>query len=310
MTSLQIKYFIEVVKLGSITAAANEMYISQPTVSNQISALEKECGYKLLTRKQNGVELTEAGRIVYNCFIRIERDWITSHRDAARLASGSTDKLFIGYLNLLLSEQIQSCIREYRMNNSRLLLDMFCEDSAKLVSDLLTGDLDMALLFDSHIENIPEIDSAELMKSEYVIVMSPLHPLAKKQSVSPEELFECEFVFSHLNKYMIPNTEHKENPSTFGNLGSISKELGINPDNVKYQPNFESIFAQIEVNDGLTVVDEHVNLLWPERFVTISTGIYHGIVAAWRSSNQNAQLRPLIDYLEKNFRRYKRLLRR
>jgi hypothetical protein len=76
--------------------------------------------------------------------------------------------------------------------------------------------------------------------------------------------------------------------------------LGINPDLVQYRPNFESIFAQIEVNDGLTVVDEHVNLLWPGRFVTIPTGIYHGIIAAWKTGNNNIQLERLLAYLADN----------
>lgn len=61
----QIKYFITVVDSGSFTEAAEELYISQSAVSQQISALESELGVKLLRREKRKFELTEAGKYLY-----------------------------------------------------------------------------------------------------------------------------------------------------------------------------------------------------------------------------------------------------
>ncbi len=60
----QLAIFISVVNRGTITAASRALYISQPTVSVQIAALEKELGVTLFERQSRGISLTPAGRIL------------------------------------------------------------------------------------------------------------------------------------------------------------------------------------------------------------------------------------------------------
>lgn len=57
----QLTYFITVARTGNITKAANELYITQPSLSKQISNLERELGKKLLFRSKRGITLTEDG---------------------------------------------------------------------------------------------------------------------------------------------------------------------------------------------------------------------------------------------------------
>lgn len=59
-----LKYFHDVASMGSISKVANTCHISQPALSQQIQKLEDVLGYKLLTRSNKGVELTEAGQVV------------------------------------------------------------------------------------------------------------------------------------------------------------------------------------------------------------------------------------------------------
>lgn len=58
----QIRYFQSVVQLGSFTDAANEHFISQLAISQQIRALEAELGVVLLVRKKRSFTLTAAGK--------------------------------------------------------------------------------------------------------------------------------------------------------------------------------------------------------------------------------------------------------
>lgn len=60
-----LKYFVAVAENGSITAAANELHMSQPPLSTQIKLLEEELGARLFIRKPRNVELTDAGKIFY-----------------------------------------------------------------------------------------------------------------------------------------------------------------------------------------------------------------------------------------------------
>ncbi|MGL5348630.1 MAG: LysR family transcriptional regulator [Peptostreptococcaceae bacterium] len=60
-----LKYFYEVAELKSISKVSNNLHISQPALSHQLSKLEKDLGVKLFERSNKGVELTNKGKIMY-----------------------------------------------------------------------------------------------------------------------------------------------------------------------------------------------------------------------------------------------------
>ena len=61
----QLKYFQSVVRLGSFSAAAEENFISQSAISQQVQSLERELGFALLVRKNRSFSLTPAGEYFY-----------------------------------------------------------------------------------------------------------------------------------------------------------------------------------------------------------------------------------------------------
>ena len=63
MTIAQVKDFLAILEFGGFSAAADEMYISQSSLSKQIKALEAEIGLELFVRSNNKVSLTPAGEI-------------------------------------------------------------------------------------------------------------------------------------------------------------------------------------------------------------------------------------------------------
>lgn len=67
----QIKTFVEVAKLKSFSKAADSLFLTQPTVSNHIQALEKEFDTILINRLSKGLTLTRAGQILYSTSIEI-----------------------------------------------------------------------------------------------------------------------------------------------------------------------------------------------------------------------------------------------
>ncbi|MCY1224310.1 HTH-type transcriptional regulator CynR [compost metagenome] len=61
----QLKYFVRIVELGSVSRAAADLYTAQPALSQQIAKLEDELGVKLLARSARGVVATDAGEVFY-----------------------------------------------------------------------------------------------------------------------------------------------------------------------------------------------------------------------------------------------------
>ena len=75
MTLNQIQIFITTVKYKSISKASEALYISQPTLSRNITAMENELDVTLFLRKNNGVELTVAGELFYNTAVIIDQEY-------------------------------------------------------------------------------------------------------------------------------------------------------------------------------------------------------------------------------------------
>ena len=65
MNIRNLEYFIKVIDTNSFTKAAEELFISQSAISQQIKALEDELGFPLMIRNRKGFELTQAGKYLY-----------------------------------------------------------------------------------------------------------------------------------------------------------------------------------------------------------------------------------------------------
>ncbi|MBQ3076394.1 MAG: LysR family transcriptional regulator [Clostridia bacterium] len=75
MTVLQVLYLIEVAQSGSMSRAAEALFMSQPALSLQIRRLEEEVGCRLFERSSQGVRLTEEGRAFYEDALPVAQSW-------------------------------------------------------------------------------------------------------------------------------------------------------------------------------------------------------------------------------------------
>ena len=65
MNITQIKYFIEIAKCQSISEASRNLFVTQPTLSLALKKLENDLNQQLIYRTENGLKLTQAGKILY-----------------------------------------------------------------------------------------------------------------------------------------------------------------------------------------------------------------------------------------------------
>jgi DNA-binding MarR family transcriptional regulator len=77
----QLRAFVSVVKLGTLTRAAEALYLSQPTISLQLQALERELGAILMERRRRRINLTDAGEALYELARPLVEGWETLDRD-------------------------------------------------------------------------------------------------------------------------------------------------------------------------------------------------------------------------------------
>ena len=90
------KNFIMIADYGTLTQASEELHIVQSALSNQVKLLEKEYNASLFIRKSKGLELTEAGKILYPIAKQIAHCEETAHRDIDCLLNGVIGTVRIG----------------------------------------------------------------------------------------------------------------------------------------------------------------------------------------------------------------------
>ena len=93
MLLVHIEGFLEVARLNSVSRAAESLYVTQPTLTARLHALERELGEQLFVRARHGMRLTEAGRAFMPFAERAVRALREGRRAIDELESGSAGQL-------------------------------------------------------------------------------------------------------------------------------------------------------------------------------------------------------------------------
>jgi DNA-binding transcriptional LysR family regulator len=192
MEITQLEFFLKVVEEGSFSKAAERVYRTQPAVSLAIRRLEEEVGASLLDRSQKTPTLTDVGRVVYEYARRI-----IALRDQAREAVAEVRALKRGRVRIGANEStslylLPDLILEFRERHPNVLVEMFRHASQQLPREVIDRNLDFALMAFEPTDG--ELESFPVLKDELVLIMSPSHRLAGRESVSLEELGEESFL--------------------------------------------------------------------------------------------------------------------
>ena len=97
MTITQVQYVLEIARCGSLSRAAETLYISQPALSAQLRALERELNCAIFQRNAKGVVLTEAGKKFCAAAEGAVREWNTLQRSCAELREPMSATVRIGF---------------------------------------------------------------------------------------------------------------------------------------------------------------------------------------------------------------------
>jgi len=169
MDTRRLYSFVRVVDAGSITRAADLLHIAQPALSQQMTALESLFGQQLLSRSKQGVEPTEAGRVLYRHARVILRQLEQAQADVEIVGRELAGGVSVGLapystINALALPLLSAVRARY----PRVLLHINENFGGVLSEALMTGRMDMALLYDSG--PIRGVDFERLLTEELVVV--------------------------------------------------------------------------------------------------------------------------------------------
>lgn len=198
MTLQQIKYILGVADSPSLNKAAEKLFVSQPSLSASVHDAEDELGFQIFNRTARGVKVTERG---VN-FIRDARDFYAHYERFLKKFTGAEKKRFS--VSALYYAFARKAFVEIVKDFSDEEYDFsFCERKASLViADVALGKSEIGILYlsDSNRDSISKslksnnLDFHHLTECNAFVYLHEKHPLAKKESVSLDELSAYRFV--------------------------------------------------------------------------------------------------------------------
>ena len=180
--------FIRVARLGNLSAAAGELNLTQPAVSNQIKLLTQAVGEPLLTRHRYGVRLTPAGEGLLPYAVATSRAL-----EGARQYAADLHGLDLGALNIAASSTIAATILPgvlamYHDRFPKVSLRVQQGNTQDVMMSLLAQSCELALI-EGPVKELPiDLKQRVFRRDTLQLVMSPDHPLAGRTSLNPDDL--------------------------------------------------------------------------------------------------------------------------
>lgn len=190
----QLKYFLAIVKTGSFSNAADDMYISQSSMSKQIKALETELGVDLFKREHSKVYLTEIGAE----FAKYAEMTIKQHNDMLlyldEFATKKSNTIRFGSIPVVssygISAQIAQFTTNYKPDVNVVVIDMHETNQQEVMKELFDGAIDIALIRTDYLDEVDVFDCIPYKKDIFVLVCNQNHPLSTKEAVSLNDLIK------------------------------------------------------------------------------------------------------------------------
>ena len=188
----QILYFISIVETGSFSAAADEHYISQSSLSKIIIGLEKELGVSLFDRSKRKVFLTEAGE----AFLGHARKLNAAYKAMVVEMDGhksTTDSFSIAAIPVLTQYGITTSIAQFRDLYPHIHFNLEEIDGLNILPALDEHRFDLAITRHNNL-NHDQHASLEICKDQLLVVVSPKNRHASRSSISIKELSNDNFI--------------------------------------------------------------------------------------------------------------------
>jgi len=238
----QLKAFATVARHRSFIRAAEELHLTPPAVSLQVSQLEREVGLPLFERRGKGVSLTMPGEYLLVYARRILGTLKEAEDAMARLQGAQTGRITIGMVSTA-KYFLPRLLARFREEHRGVELRMAIGNRERLIEQLRNAEVDLAVMG----RPPKELDArAELFAEQpHAIVASPLHRLAGLREIPPAMLSAEEFIV------------REPGSGTRAAMEQFFRDHRIAPPQVMESTSNETIKQAVIANMGLAFLSLH-----------------------------------------------------
>ena len=239
----QLKYFQTVARLGHVTRAAEELYISQPSLSRSIEQLEQELGVPLFDRQGRRIRLNRYGRILLRRVDFAFEDLERARREIADLIEpeqGEVRLLVLGGSGTHLLPRLLSTFRELHPR-VRFQISQEAHDlTFSVLRQIEEGEID--LCFCTSPQDEVEVEWRPILTDELFLAVPSTHRLAGCDSVQLTELASEAYVCQQTGASLHAFTE------------SLCQQAGIKPDVVIEVEELSTAWALVAAGAGIAIL--------------------------------------------------------
>ena len=191
MTITQIQAFLEVARCKNISEAAKRLYITQPALGRQLTAIERELNMQLMIRSNRGVRLTPAG-IALQAELEKAMEHIKTGISKAEQASyGYSGNLTIGLLEELdIMDELVDVISYFEQKYPNINIKFKRNSFKALVDGLYDGSLDAAISLSINFLGCKDFNLRDIRPCQPAFAVPISHPLAQKETLDFSDFVE------------------------------------------------------------------------------------------------------------------------
>ena len=186
MYSTALRYFLEVVRLGSLNKASEKLHIAPSAISRQIHKLEQEINAPLFERRASGMQLSDAGVMLAEHAKRIllEQERVLFEIEAHISKGGGLIK--IASTEGIARSFLAQTMHIFRLHNPAITFDVFVASPKEIISRVREGEVDVGITFSTTPSKGVQIEYAA--RSPIHVLMRTQHPLSKKKKLALADL--------------------------------------------------------------------------------------------------------------------------
>lgn len=275
--------FLKVVETGNITKAAEALNYTQSGVSHAISALEKEVGFSLFMRSNNGVILTDNGHRILDAVQHLVNQQRNFEQTVFSINHAVAGTIRIGTFTSVSAQWLPKIIRLFQKKYPSVEFELLDGNYGNIITWIAQGKIDCGFLTSP----IPdEFSFIPLMDDPMMVLMCRNHPLAKKKELTLDDITNEPFI--------VPV---KGCDNDFQTVFQQS----LKPINIKYSLNDDiSVMAMVEEGFGICILPELLtkNFMFDLEIRSLTPPKYRTIGIASRPLNSVSLVtRTFLEYL-------------
>lgn len=233
--------FVMIAKTGNMTAAAERLHITQPTLTKRLQQLERHYGCRLVERMARGVQLTPLGQELLPYAQRIEQTRLQAGEALEALQDGHLEELRVGAGPLFHLRYLGGAFGQLREEFPRTRIRLIADLNERNIPRIRDGSLDISFGTMEYLDAEDGIEFTRLTDVEQGILLGATHKLAAHKTASPDDLAGLDWIV------------YSDTPGNEELIRSHFAAQGLPPPNIVLQTTSLSLGLQMVAGSNLAM---------------------------------------------------------